>query len=125
MERLRVLQGLGAMGLAAFARTTYSDAAAADSGALCTTGDRISRPLYVPRDVGYLGRLAPRGAPLTFVAGPVSQWPAGVAHAPLGYPVRHDGRDFVNPSLILRQGERVHITLVNRLTQPTVAPWHR
>ena len=112
------------MGLAAFARSTYSDAAAADSGAFCTTGDRISRPLHVPRDAGYLGRLAPRGAPLTFVAGPVGRLPSDVTHGPFAYRVRHNGRDFVNPSLILRRGERVRIALVNRLPEPTIAHWH-
>jgi suppressor of ftsI/bilirubin oxidase len=123
MERRRVLQGLGAMGLAAFARTTHSGEAT-DSGALCTTGDGSSRPLYVPRDAGFLGRLAPRGAPLTIVAGPAGALPARVAHGPFAYRVRHDGRDFVNPSLILRRGERVRIALENRLSEPTIAHWH-
>ena len=111
------------MGLAAFARTTHSGEAT-DSGALCTTGDGSSRPLYVPRDAGFLGRLAPRGAPLTIVAGPAGALPARVAHGPFAYRVRHDGRDFVNPSLILRRGERVRIALENRLSEPTIAHWH-
>ena len=112
------------MGLAAFARTTYSGEAAADSSAFCTTGGRISRPLYVPRDAGYLGRLAPRGAPLTLLAGPRGTLPVGVAHGPFAYRVRHNGRDFLNPTLILRRGERVRIALENRLTEPTIAHWH-
>jgi blue copper oxidase len=124
MERRRVLQGLGAMGLAAFARTTYSDDAATDASAFCTTGDGNARPLYVPREGGYLGRLAPRGAPLTLVAGPVGALPAALAHGPFAYRVRHNGRIFVNPSLILRRGERVRIALVNRLNEPTIAHWH-
>ncbi len=112
------------MGLAAFARTTYSDITANDSGAFCTAGSRVSRPLYVPHDTGYLGRLAPRGAPLALVVGPRSSLPVGVAHGPFAYRARHNGRDFQNPTLILRRGERVRIALENRLPEPTIAHWH-
>ena len=124
MQRRRVLQGLGALGLATLARAAYSDNAETESGAFCTTGDGASRPLNIPRDAGLLGRLAPRGTPLTLVAGPVGPLPAGVAHGPFAYRVRHNGRDFVNPSLILRRGERVRIALANRLPEPTIVHWH-
>ncbi|MEP7275611.1 MAG: multicopper oxidase family protein, partial [Betaproteobacteria bacterium] len=45
-------------------------------------------------------------------------------HGPLAYRVRHAGRDYLNPTLVLAPGERVRITLENRLDAPTIAHWH-
>src|SRR6202008_1380977 len=42
----------------------------------------------------------------------------------LAYRAHHDGRDYFNPTLIVRRGERVQIQLKNRLDEPTIVHWH-
>ncbi len=120
--RRRALASLA--GIAALPLTALAPARGAATDDLCTIAGAVSRRLFVPRNAGYLGRLAPRGAPLTLVAGPRGALPAGIAHGPLAYRVRHGGRDYVNPSLMLARGERVRIVLDNRLDAPTIAHWH-
>ena len=116
------LRSLVALPLTAWLPSSALRAATDDP--LCAEGPRARHALVVPSDRGYLGRLAPRGAPLTLVAGPRGRLPAGVTHGPLAYRVRHGGRDYVNPTLLLEPGERVRITLDNRLDAPTIAHWH-
>ena len=78
----------------------------------------------MPRESGYLGRLRLRDKPITVLATGAANLPAGVVHGPLCYRVRIDGRDYVNPTLVAHRGERVRVTLDNRLDAPTVAHWH-
>jgi len=112
-----MLAGAAALPLFVLGRSTAAPAAGDDS--LCGEPAATSR-LHVPGTSGYLGRLAPRGAPLTLIAA------AGDGTTPgrLVYRVRHAGRDYVNPTLVLRPGERVRVTLDNRLDAPTIAHWH-
>jgi suppressor of ftsI/bilirubin oxidase len=116
------LAGLAALPLTALAPSTGADAA--DGGATCTVAGSVSRKLFVPGDSGFLGRLAPRGAPLTLVATTRGTLAGGMVHGPLVYRVRHGGRDYLNPTLALAPGERVRLTLDNRLDAPTIAHWH-
>ena len=120
--RRRALRGLVALPFTAWLPSSALRAATDDSP--CTVGNGARRALLIPEDRGYLGRLAPRGAPLTLVAAPTGSLPAGVTHGPFAYRVRHRGRDYVNPTLVLEPGERVRITLANRLDAPTIAHWH-
>ena len=70
---------------------------------------------------GFLARLRLDGAPITLAA----RRGTGVAGAGvLEYAVRHRGRDYLNPTLVVRQGERVKITLDNRLAVRTNVHWH-
>ena len=120
--RRRLLQGIGAFGLMLAARAPQS---APEVGRdFCAPGGRAAAPLFIPRERGFLGRLAPRGAPFTMTAGTAGALPPGIAHGPLAYRVAHEGREFINPTLVLRRGERVRIALANRLTTPTIAHWH-
>ena len=119
---LAALGGLAALPLAALVPSR--SAGAAGDGETCTIAGSVSRKLFVPGDAGYLGRLAPRGAPLTLVATARGAIAGGVAHGPLAYRLRHGGRDYVNPTLALARGERVRITLDNRLDAPTIVHWH-
>ena len=50
--------------------------------------------------------------------------PTGVVHGPLAFRARHRGRDYLNPTLVLRRGERVRATLANRIDTPTIVHWH-
>src|SRR5213595_3921481 len=121
-SRRYFLQSVGALGLAAIFRPTQSNSAVAAD--FCAAGEGKATPLFVPRDIGYLGRLTPRGKPLTLIAGAAGALPSGLVHGPIAYRAQHDGRDYVNPTLVVRRGERVQIDLVNRLDAPTIAHWH-
>jgi blue copper oxidase len=125
LSRRRALRAMAALGLAFFARPAQSDQATSNKRPAnwCGTG-KSARPLFIPRDEGYLGRLALRGAPLALAAAPAGALPAGIVHGPLAYRARHRERDYLNPTLVLRRGERVRIALANRLKEPTIAHWH-
>jgi suppressor of ftsI/bilirubin oxidase len=103
-------------------RPTQSDSAA--TADFCAGGDGKATPLFVPRDSGYLGRLTLRGKPLTLVASAAGTLPPRVVHGPIAYRAQHEGRDYINPTLVVRRGERVQVGLVNRLDAPTIAHWH-
>ncbi|HET9046630.1 MAG TPA: multicopper oxidase family protein [Casimicrobiaceae bacterium] len=117
---LASMAGLAAVPLTAFAPSTRADA----DGDICSVAGTLSRRLFVPGAAGYLGRLAPRGTPVTLVATTRGSTAPGAGQGPLVYRVRHAGRDYRNPTLALAPGERVRITLENRLDAPTIAHWH-
>jgi len=121
-SRRYFLQSIGALGLAGVFRPTQSDSAVGAD--FCTTGDGKATTLFIPGDSGYLGRLALRGKPLTLIASAVGALPPGIVHGPIAYRAQHKGRDYINPTLVVRRGERVQIELVNRLDKPTIAHWH-
>jgi len=125
MRRRNLLKALGVLGCAsmpgrwlpALAASPAADRAADDYCA-ANTG---SRPLFVPAGDGWFGRLAPDGAPLTLRASPI----AGAAGPwKQGFAVEHRGARFVNPTLMLKPGERVRIDLENALQEPTIVHWH-
>jgi len=75
--------------------------------------------LFVPGARGLFGRLAPDGARLRLRAAAVAARPGALA-----YQAEHRGRQFVNPTLVLRRGERVRVDFDNALTEPTIVHWH-
>ena len=81
------------------------------------------RKLFVPGDAAIWGGSTARRAADARRDGARSDR-GGVAHGPLAYRLRHGGRDYVNPTLALARGERVRITLDNRLDAPTIVHWH-
>jgi len=125
MRRRDLLKALGALGCAAMPgrwlpalAASPAAARAADDYCAANTG---SRPLFVPAGDGLFGRLAPDGAPLTVRASPI----AGTAGPwTQGFAVEHRGARFVNPTLVLKPGERVRIDLQNALQEPTIVHWH-
>ena len=129
VSRRYALRTLAGLGLVDFARpaTTHHAAhgahAARGAGDWCGSG-RSARRLYVPRDAGYLGRLAPSGEPLALAATRVGRAPDGLSRGPLAFRVSHRGRDYLNPTLVLRPGERVRVALANRIDAPTIVHWH-
>jgi suppressor of ftsI/bilirubin oxidase len=87
-------------------------------------GTDTATALLIPRDRGFLGRLPLDERTLSLRAAPVSAGaalPGGLTQA---YLASFDGRDFVNPTLVLRRGQRVRIDLVNALADPTIVHWH-
>jgi suppressor of ftsI/bilirubin oxidase len=121
-SRRSFLQSTAVLGLMGCVRSAVSDAATAV--AFCSNGEGDARPLLIPRDRGYLGRLALGGKPLTLVAARAAGLPRGIGHGSLAYRAHHEGRDYLNPTLIVRRGERVQIRLKNRLDEPTIVHWH-
>jgi blue copper oxidase len=119
---VRSLTGL-ALALPAAVRSESPRAAApAASSDWCGAGN-AGGPLYVPGASGYLGRLALDESTLTLRAAPV---PAGVSAGGLtqAYLARYQGRSFINPTLVLRPGQRVRIDLDNGLNEATIVHWH-
>jgi suppressor of ftsI/bilirubin oxidase len=124
-RRREVLKALAALGLSALPGRAPADSPAAPSSApsaeFCGAGP-TGRPLFIPGSSGLLGRLTPDGAPLALRAA------AAIGEAtspwPLSYSVAHAGRSFVNPTLVLRRGERVRVTFDNALAESTIVHWH-
>ena len=121
-SRRAFLQRGSALGLVAIAGSVVG--APQIQTDFCSMGRGRSARLFLPGDRGYLGRLAPHGQPITLVAAPAGELPAGIVHGSRAYHVRHAGRDYVNPTLVVRRGERIQVRLVNRLDQPTITHWH-
>ena len=124
--RRRLLQGFAALGLAAATRPVRPRPPAAYESldSFCRTGSPAARRLYIPGESGYLGRLAPRGLPLTITAGAAGGTTSARVAGSLAYAARDRGRQYANPTLVLQRGERVRITLDNALAEPTIAHWH-
>jgi suppressor of ftsI/bilirubin oxidase len=125
MRRRDLLKALGAMGCLAVPCPAARVHAAAPAAAL-VAGDYCSsrtgsRPLFVPTADGRFGRLAPEGAPLTMrasaLAGAADPWTQG-------FMIEHRGARFINPTLVLKRGERVRIDFENALQEPTIVHWH-
>ena len=110
------------MALASVTEVRADTATAPVPAALSCGTDGIAS-LYVPRDRGFLGRLAPGERMLTLRAAalPTGAAPAGLTR---GYVASVDGRDYVNPTLVLAPGQRVRVDLVNGIDEPTIVHWH-
>src|SRR5947208_15835903 len=94
-SRRSFLRGAGALGLSAMGHPSC----AAQLIDVCSAG--TMQRLFVPSDRGYLGRLAPRGRPLTLLATRAGGLPRGIVHGPLAYRALHEGRNYINPTLVL------------------------
>src|ERR1022692_1345632 len=110
MRRRDLLKALCALGCAAIPGRTLP-VRAASPGETPAGGDYCSsiagsRPLFVPSGDGWFGRLAPDGAALTMRASAI---PGAAGPWTQGYAVEHRGARFVNPTLVVKRGERVRI----------------
>jgi suppressor of ftsI/bilirubin oxidase len=123
IQRRRVLQALVALAAASTARATQSDDAARAPEA-CTSGAQWTQRLFIPGDRGYLARVALGDAPLALRATRSRGLPAQIFHGPLAYTLRSGAREFVNPTLVVRRGQRLRMTLDNALDAPTITHWH-
>jgi blue copper oxidase len=125
MQRRDLLKALGALGCAAIPASTLPVRAAPAEGSQASvdycSASAIARPLMIPSGDGWFGRLAPDGAKLTMRAATVA---ASSGPWTQGYVVEHRGKRFVNPTLIVKRGERVSINFENALREPTIVHWH-
>lgn len=123
-SRRHLLKGAAALGGCALAAPFVAGRRPARgwSADYCATPAGAPQALAVPGDDGYLGRLAPRGTPLTLTARPRQRGPAG--SGTLEYVCEHQGQRYLNPSLVVERGERVRVRLVNALDEPTITHWH-
>ena len=122
---LHTLGGLALSSLAPGARSdTAPDRAAGPSDWCGGGGGSAARPLFIPSEHGYLGRLALDERPLTLRAAPLPSGVAAGGGLTQGYLARYQGREFVNPTLVLRPGQRVRIELDNSLDEATIVHWH-
>jgi suppressor of ftsI/bilirubin oxidase len=118
--RRRLLQGLTAAGALAVVRPSFSDEA---PGAECRSGD-AAQALRQPGASGYLGRIRMDGTPLVLRAAPVESPPGGVVHGPLAFRAARGGSTFLDPTIVVRRGERFRVVLENGLDVPTIVHWH-
>lgn len=104
------------------------DAPATTSGATpptdgCGTGG-VARPLFVPGNQGFLGRLEPDNSPLTLRAARLPAGALDTSGLTLAYFAHHRGREYLNPTLVLRPGQRVRVAFENALDEATIVHWH-
>ena len=119
--RRRVLRhfGAGALGALLPARIAAADTAIQGAiGDLCTTPSRFDRPLNVPRGNGLMGRLHVGELPVVLRA------VAAGRDGRLVVAARSGGQDYLDPTLVVRTGSRIRMTLENGLTEPTILHWH-
>jgi FtsP/CotA-like multicopper oxidase with cupredoxin domain len=115
---LRALGALAALGTGALTIGWRRGVRVPSTPELCATPGAFDTPLHVPGLDGRMGRLAVGGRPIVLRAAPYG------SDGALAFTARSDGRDYIDPTLVVRTGERVAIRLENRLAEPTVAHWH-
>ena len=125
-QRRRVLRGLAGLSLAGAAPATWSDATSRTStrASDCADSKQWTTRLFVPGADGYLGRLRVADSTVTLSAGAVSALPDGVVHGTCAYSTDAAQRRYLNPTLVVRQGARMRVTLDNRLDASTIVHWH-
>ncbi len=130
MRRRGALKALGALTWVAMPgsmrRAHAKSLAATGAGEDYCAANAASRPLFVPAGAGWLGRLAPGdGEVISLRAAPVAaSRQRGRAALTLAYLATYKGREYRNPTLAFKTGQRVRIELVNQLDQPTIVHWH-
>jgi suppressor of ftsI/bilirubin oxidase len=121
-RRRDFIKALGGLGLSVLPLRALSDGAAGGVSTpnFCGAGSG-GRPLFIPGTQGLFGRIALDGPARMRAAPPVTgdrgPWS-------LGFQVEQGGRSYVNPTLVLRTGQRVRIDFENALTEPSIVHWH-
>jgi blue copper oxidase len=124
-SRRNFLHTLGGLALSALPPAAQPEPGAGmqGPGAGCGTG-AWGPPLFVPGDRGFFGRLEPDASTLTLRARRLQSGELGATGLAQAYFARHQEREFLNPTLVLRQGQRVRIALENGLDEATIVHWH-
>lgn len=111
--------GAGATGTVAVARiiteTGYRRGLPAD---LCSTPSRFDTPLRIPGGDGLMGRLAVGDSPMRLRAVPRG------GDGRLTFATLAEGREYLDPTFVVRTGTRMTLKLDNGLDEPTVVHWH-
>jgi blue copper oxidase len=118
---LKALAALGISSLATAVRADQARSSADECG-----GEHPAGSLRVPTDRGWFGRLAPGDGEIVSLraASLVAGRERGRAALALAYFATYKGREYRNPTLVFKTGQRVRIELVNQLDQPTIVHWH-
>ena len=121
VSRRDFIFNVGALALAPLPCETRADHAPAP-GAASAQGCGETTSLFIPRDRGFLGRLTIDERTLTLRAAALV---SGASQAlSQGYLASVEGRDYVNPTLVVRSGQRVKIDFVNAIGETTIVHWH-
>jgi len=126
VSRREFMQGLGVLALASLpphARADHAAGAASQAADWCSAGAR-AEPLFVPRDRGFLGRLALDDQTLSLRAASLSPGDSAPAGLTWAYVAQVGERRYVNPTLVLHPGQRVRVEFVNGIDEPTIVHWH-
>ena len=124
VTRRQALRSLGALALLSAPGRALpdhaSEPAAPIRGDFCGAGTNAS-PLFIPGESGLYGRLFPANARLTLRADVTS-----AVGAPMrwGFVVNHAGRNYINPTLVLRPGQALQVELENSTSESTIIHWH-
>jgi len=116
--RRRLLRALAALGAGTAVAGFTPGVRKAAAPVLCATPGAFDTPLLVPGSGGRMGRLPAGGRPVVLRAASYGRDGA------LAFAARADGRDYIDPTLVVGSGSSVAIRLENRLDEPTVAHWH-
>lgn len=128
VTRRTILQALSGLALCSLAVPGRADTPANAAGTPargdgCGTGGS-GQPLWVPAEQGFLGRLEVDDSPLTLRAAALPPGDPDAKGCTLAYFARHRGREFFNPTLVLRPGQRARIAFENGLDEATIVHWH-
>jgi blue copper oxidase len=121
-EFIQTVVGLALSSLPPWARADH--AAGAPPAADWCGGDAHATPLFVPRDRGFLGRLALDERTLTLRAQALSKGDSAPAGFTWAYVANVGGRTYLNPTLVLHRDQRVRVDFVNGIDEPTIVHWH-
>ena len=122
-EFIKAVGGLAISSLPTEARADHAAAGAPPTADWCGA-DAHAAPLFVPRDRGFLGRLALDEQTLTLRAAALSgrdSPPAGLAW---GYLAQTGGRTYLNPTLVLHRDQRLRVDFANGIDEATIVHWH-
>jgi FtsP/CotA-like multicopper oxidase with cupredoxin domain len=121
------LKTLGGVALCALPAKASPDhvggGATSPQGDWCGAGG-LSRPLFVPGERGFLGRLVLDDDTLTLRAAALKPGDAAPSGLTQAYVARFRGREYLNPTLVLHLGQRVRVELVNAIGEATIVHWH-
>ncbi|MEK7816258.1 MAG: multicopper oxidase family protein [Pseudomonadota bacterium] len=101
-----------------------SNGRAAPAAADTVRAKQTGAPLFIPGAGGPFGVLEPKGG--LKLAAELGSFPlAGGKTTPfLWYRAKHQGKDYQNPILKVKAGQRLDVTLANALNEPTIIHWH-
>jgi blue copper oxidase len=127
VSRRSFVRALGATALASLSPAALADHAAQHSTSdLTDTACSADAPgtFFIPSRGGFLSRLEIDERTLKLRAaliGAQRQAPRGLTQ---GYFATVDGREYINPTLVMRAGQSVKIDFENGLSESTIVHWH-
>jgi blue copper oxidase len=122
-EFMKAVGGLALSSLPPKARADHAAAGAPHASDWCGA-NADAAPLFVPRDRGFLGRLALDEQTLTLRAAALSGPDSPPAGLTWGYLAQVGGRTYLNPTLVLHRDQRLRVDFANGIDEATIVHWH-